>query len=95
MHEEDIIVTQCVVGVLFHVEAVSLTCNDDIDDDDDTCPGTDVTCTCSVLTAGVLWRLPGSETILLDDKLGSSGTDGTFFAVITNKFKLEESWSPC
>ena len=71
-------ITQCVVGVLFHVEAVSLTC--------DNCPGTEFTCTCSVNSTGVIWRLPGSEIIVLDDKVGSNSTttNGIFFAVVTN-----------
>ena len=75
-----------VIGIcIFHVEAVSLTC----DNTTDVCPGTELTCICSVYStnSGVMWTLPGSETILLDEKVGSNGTttDGTFFAANTNK----------
>ena len=53
----------------------------------DVCPGTELTCTCSVPSVGLTWRLPGSETIQLDDKavVGSNKTttDG-IFAVVTN-----------
>ena len=78
----------CVVGIIvFHVEAQSLTC----DNTTDVCPGTELTCTCSVMVSNnrVIWRLPGlslgSETIALEDKVGSNSTttNGIFFAVIT------------
>ena len=67
------------------VEAVSLTC----DNTTGVCPGTEVTCTCSLnSTMGLTWTLPpavpGSETIPLDSKVGSKGTNGIFCAVITN-----------
>ena len=68
------------------MEAVSLTCDDDDDDYDttDVCPGTELTCNCSVSTAGVIWKLPGSETIALDNKVGSKGNiSGIFVAVVT------------
>ena len=74
----------CVVDVLFHVEAVSLTC----DDTTGVCPGTELTCTCSVDSPGLAWRLPGPETITFDDKAGvgsnKTTTNGTFVAVFTN-----------
>ena len=54
------------VGVLFHVEAVSLTC----DDTTDVCPGTELTCTCSVSNDALIWILPGSETLSIDEKRG-------------------------
>ena len=63
------------------MEAVSLTC----DDMTNVCPGTELTCNCSVPTAGVMWRLPESVTISLDDKVGSNSTttDGIFYVVVT------------
>ena len=69
-------------SIYYRSEAVSLTC----DDTTDVCPSTEVTCTCSVPTAGVIWRVSGSETIPLDDKVDSEGTtdNGIFFAFITN-----------
>ena len=56
------------------------------DNTTDVCPGTELTCTCSVSNDGLIWTLPGSEIIALDDKVGSNGTttNGTFFAVIAN-----------
>ena len=80
-------VTQCVVGVLFHVEAVSLTCYDD-DDTTDVCPGTEVTCTCSVESDGLIWKLPLGPIITFDYKDGVgktiNETNGVFVAVLTN-----------
>ena len=76
-------VTQCVVGVLFHVEAVSLTC----DDTTDVCPGTELTCTCNVSNDGLIWTLPGSGVISIDDKgefSSDANTYGIFVAVLTN-----------
>ena len=68
--------------IYYRSEAVSLTC----DNTTGVCPGTELTCTCSVPTAGVTWRLPGSVNITLDDKVGSNNTttNGIFFAAITN-----------
>ena len=69
-----------------------MTCNDTTD----VCPGTELTCICSVSSSGLAWRLPGSEfktlTLAFDDKEGAlvgsckkkSTTDSTFVAVITN-----------
>ena len=37
------------------------------DDTTDVCPGTELTCTCSVESDGLIWRLPASETIALED----------------------------
>ena len=56
------------------------------DNTTDVCPGTELTCNCSIDSPGLVWNLPGSETIPLDDKVGSEGTtaSGIFFAVITN-----------
>ena len=53
---------------------------------DDVCPGTELTCTCIVNSIGLIWTLPGSETIPLDDKVGINGTttNGLFVAVVTN-----------
>ena len=71
------------VDVLFHVEAVSLTC----DNTTDVCPGTELTCTCSVDSPGLVWILPGSEKLSSDDKgkfTVNVTTDGTFVAVVTN-----------
>ena len=62
-----------------------MTCDDADDNTTDVCRGT---CTCSVESDGLIWRLPGSVSIVFDDKagVGSNGTtDGIFFAVITNK----------
>ena len=58
----------------------------------DVCPGTELmlTCTCSVNSTGLAWRLPGSETIVFDEKYGIGSTsnrtttDGMFVAVVTN-----------
>ena len=60
------------------------------DDTTDVCPGTELTCTCSVnSTSGniaLIWTLPGSVNIALDDKVSSNSTttNGMFFAVVTN-----------
>ena len=50
------------------------------------CPGTELTCNCSVNSTGVIWRLPGSATIALDDKVGTNDTttNGIFVAIVTN-----------
>ena len=46
-----------------------------------------LTCTCSVSSYELAWRLPGPEIITFDDKAGvgshKTTTDGIFFAVIT------------
>ena len=60
------------------------------DDATDVCPGTELTCTCSVSDSlGLVWRLQWSVSITFDDKadVGSNETttDGAFFAVVTNK----------
>ena len=64
----------------YRSEAVSLTCDD---------TGTGLTCNCSVSSPELAWRLPGSETIIFDDKadVGSNKTttNGIFFAVVTTK----------
>ena len=82
------------VGLLFHVEAVSLTC----DDTTDVCPGTELTCTCSVsnINDKLTWTLPGSQNIIAFDYKEGVGfnktTDnGIFFAVITNNTGVLES----
>ena len=73
-------------SIYYRSEAVSLMC----DNTTDVCPGTELTCTCSVnSTSGntaLIWTLPGSETIALDDKVGSNSTttNGIFFAFITD-----------
>ena len=58
------------------------------DDATDVCPGTKLTCTCStsVDSPGLIWRLPGSEAIGFDDKVGTNETttNGIFVAVVTN-----------
>ena len=56
------------------------------DNTTDVCPGTELTCTCGVNSTGLIWTLPGLETMALDDKVGSNSTttNGTFFAVVTN-----------
>ena len=56
------------------------------DNTTDICPGTKLTCNCSVSSNAVIWTLPGSETIALDDKVGSNSTtiNGIFFAFITD-----------
>ena len=63
--------------------SISLTC----DNTTDVCPGTELTCTCSVSNDGLIWRLPGSGEILIDDKGEFSSnvtTYGIFIAVVTN-----------
>ena len=58
------------------------------DDATDVCPGTELTCTCSVSNDALIWTLPaGSENIAFDDKgVGTNRTtaNGIFFAVVTN-----------
>ena len=57
------------------------------DNTTDICPGTELTCNCSVLDSpGLVWRLPRSVTITFDDKagVGSNETNGIFVAVVTN-----------
>ena len=79
------LVTHCVVGVLFHVEAVSLTCDNT---STDVCPGTELTCTCSVNSTDqkLTWKLSESEIITFDHdhSVGSNETRGIFVAVVTN-----------
>ena len=75
-------------SIYYRSEAVSLTC-DDLHVHVHVCPGTKLTCTCNISsTAGLIWRLPGSDTITFDDKagIGSNGTttNGIFAAVLTN-----------
>ena len=61
---------------------MSLTC----DNTTDACPGTKLTCTCSVPSDGLIWRLPGSENIIFDNQTGvgsnKTAADGTFVAVL-------------
>ena len=59
------------------------------DDTTDVCPGTELTCTCSVSNDALIWTLPaGSENIAFDDKegVGTNRTtaNGIFVAVLTN-----------
>ena len=68
------------------------------DNTTDICPGTKLTCNCSVssTSAGVIWTLPGSETIALDDKVGSNSTILLMvYSLLLLLIILEESWSPC
>ena len=70
-------------SIYYRSEAVSLTC----DDTTDVCPGTELTCTCSVSSTGLIWTLPGSGEIAIDDKgefSGNVNTNGIFLAVLTN-----------
>ena len=63
------------------MEAVSLTC----DDTTSACPGTELTCICSVDTVGLLWHLPrGGGDIPLTRSLGIgyTNTAGIFTAEI-------------
>ena len=63
--------------------AVSLTC----DDTTSACPGTELTCTCSVDTNGILWRLPrggGDIVFARDSGVGVTKTGGIFHAKITD-----------
>ena len=66
---------------------MSLTCG--------VCPGTEFTCTCSVESDGLAWRLPESVTITLDDKAGvgsnETTTNGMFVAVVTHNTGGKES----
>ena len=70
-------------SIYYRSEAVSLT----RDDTTDVCPGTELTCTCSVPSPILVWNLPGSVTIVfgVSDSVGSNrtGTNGVFFAVVT------------
>ena len=63
---------------------VLLTC----DDTTDVCPSTELTCTCSVINnTGLIWTLPGSGVISIDDKgefSSNVNTNGIFVAVLTN-----------
>ena len=58
------------------------------DNTTDVCPGTELTCNCSVESDKLAWRLPGSEAIAFDDKAGvgsnETTTNGIFVAVVTN-----------
>ena len=72
-------------SIYYRSEAVSLTC----DNTTDVCPGTELTCTCSVQYSffELVWRLPGSRTISIDDKgefTVNVTTDGIFVAIVTN-----------
>ena len=63
--------------------SISLTC----DDTTDVCPGTELTCTCSVSNTELVWKLPGSETITFDEKAGVGSNETTIngiFAIITD-----------
>ena len=68
------------------MEAVSLTC--DNTSTTDVCPGTELTCTCSISNDKLIWTLPGSRNniIVFDNTegVGSNSSNGIFFAVITN-----------
>ena len=72
----------CVVGIIvFHVEAVSLTC----DNTTDVCPGTELTCTCNVSNDELIWTLPGSGEISFDEKGQlSMRYSSVFVAVLIN-----------
>ena len=61
---------------------VSLTC----DDTTGVCPGTELTCTCSIYSPIMVWALPGSESIVFSnsDAVGSIIANGIFVAVVTN-----------
>ena len=57
------------------------------DNTTDVCPGTELTCTCSVSNDALIWTLPGSGEISIDEKGTFSSnvtTDGIFSAVLTN-----------
>ena len=70
--------------IYYRSEAASLTC----DNTTDVCPGTstELTCTCSVAGYQLAWNLPGSLTIKFHGNqcVGSNGSSGVFFAVVTN-----------
>ena len=55
------------------------------DNTTDVCPGTELTCACSVTNAGLVWTLPGPGEISIDDKgqfTNNVTTNGIFVAVI-------------
>ena len=63
------------------MEAVSLTC----DDTTSACPGTELTCICSVDTVGLLWHLPrggGDIPLTCSLGIGYTNTAGIFTAEI-------------
>ena len=62
-------------SIYYRSEAVSLTC----DDTTDVCPGTELTCTCSVDSIGLVWDLE----ILLCQCVNATNTAGIFTAMIT------------
>ena len=70
-------------SLYYRSEAVSLTC----DDTTDVCSGTELTCTCSVPSPTLIWRLPGPVYINFSviDHVGSNVTDtnGAFVAIFT------------
>ena len=65
------------------------------DDTTDVCPGTELTCTCSVSGSVLVWRLPGPVTIVFTgaDDVGSNqtGINGVFFAVVTDNTGRKET----
>ena len=65
------------------------------DDTTDVCPGTELTCNCSVPSPVLTWNLPGSVTISFTggDGVGSNetGAIGVFFAVVTDNTGGKES----
>ena len=57
------------------------------DNTTDVCPGTELTCNCSVSNDALIWRLPGSGVISIDTKgefSSNVNTNGIFVAVLTN-----------
>ena len=65
------------------------------DDTTDVCPGTELTCNCSVSSPVLIWNLPGPVTITFGggDGVGSNETtiNGVFFAVVTDNTGGKES----
>ena len=64
------------------------------DNTTDVCPGTELTCTCSVSNDALIWTLPGSGVISIDDKGEFSGnvtTSGIFVAVLTNNTVVNDT----
>ena len=54
------------------------------DNTSDVCPGTVLTCTCTVPSSALVWNVPGTIAFTGGDGVGAHNTEGMFFAIVTN-----------
>ena len=81
--------------VLFYFSVCSICCGSKLicDSTTDVCPGTELTCTCTVPNFALKWYLPGSRSITFTENMGVGCSEkvSLFFAVITNNTGGKES----